>query len=150
MQKDAIFVPAGAGETMHVLGGTHISKLTPEQSGGACYAMEIIVPPGFGPPMHSHEVDSEFFYVTEGEVTLYTPDGERVARKGDFCFLPAGGSHGFRNNGTSDVRALVVITPGIAAHDFFRAVDAETKGAVDVPVVMDLMSKHAIQMVEMA
>jgi len=150
MQKDAIFVPAGVGETMNVLGGTHISKLIPEQSGGSCYAMEIIVPPGCGPPMHSHEIDSEFFYVTQGEITFNTPDGEKVGGPGDFCFLPAGGYHGFRNNGTVDARALVVVTPGVAAHDFFSAVDAETKGAIDVPVVIDLAAKHAIRFPEVA
>jgi quercetin dioxygenase-like cupin family protein len=123
-QQDAIFVPAGAGERMMVLGSTHVSKLTPEQSGGACYAMEITIPPGGAAPMHSHDIDSEFFYVMDGELTLYTPDGETVARVGDFCFLPACGRHAFSNNGTTDVRALVVGTPGIAAHDFFRAVDA--------------------------
>jgi len=150
MKQHALFVPHGAGETMKVLGSTHISKLTPAQSNGACYAMEIIVPPGNGAPMHSHDIDSEFFYVTSGELTVYTPEGETVAGPGDFAFLPARGSHAFRNNGDVDVRALVVVTPGAIAHDFFHAVDAQTKGEVDVPVVMDLAAKHAIRVVEVA
>ena len=142
--KDTIFVPAGAGEQLKILGATHFTKITPEESGGAFTALEIVIPPECGPPMHSHETDSEFFYVLEGELTLTDPDGDIVARPGDFCFLRAGGHHAFRNNTKSDVRALAVVSPGHEAHRFFKQIDAELGGRIDVPVVVDIAGRNGI------
>ncbi len=142
--KDTIFVPAGAGEQLRILGTTHYTKVTPEETGGAFTAVEIVIPPECGPPMHSHETDSEFFYVLEGTLTLTDPDGDIEARPGDFCFLRAGGHHAFRNNGTSNVRALVVVSPGVEAHNFFTQIDAELAGAIDVPVVIDIAGRNGI------
>lgn len=142
--KNTIFVPAGAGEQLKILGTTHTTKITPEDAGGAFTALEVVIPPECGPPMHSHETDSEFFYILEGELTLSDPDGDTVARPGDFCFLRAGGQHAFRNNGKADVRALVVVSPGLEAHRFFTQIDAELNGAIDVPVVVDIAGRNGI------
>lgn len=144
--QNTIFVPAGAGEQLKILGATHYTKITPEQTGGAFTALEIVVPPECGPPMHSHETDSEFFFILEGTLTLSDPDGDIEAGPGDFCFLRAGGHHAFRNNTKSDVRALVMVTPGADAHCFFTSLDAQLQGAVDVPVVVDLAGRNGIRM----
>lgn len=134
--QDTIFVPAGAGETLHILGSTHITKIAPEQTGDQFTALEIVVPPHCGAPMHSHATDSEFFYVLEGTLTISDPDGDIEARPGDFCFLRAGGSHAFRNNSEQNARALVMVTPGIDAHRFFKSIDARAHGQVDVPALI--------------
>jgi quercetin dioxygenase-like cupin family protein len=39
--------------------------VTGEESGGAYFAMEAIVPPGGGPPPHIHTLEDETFYVLE-------------------------------------------------------------------------------------
>lgn len=139
-----VFVPKGQGERLRILGSTHINKITPAQTGGAFSAIEIVIPPDCGPPLHSHEEDSEFFYVLEGTLTLSDPAGDIEAGPGDFCYLAAGGHHAFRNNTTSDVRALIVISPGVAAHRFFREVDAALEGRVDPPVVVDIAGRNGI------
>ena len=143
-QRNTIFVPAGEGEQLKVLGMTHYTKISPEETGGQFTAIVIDIPPECGPPMHSHAADSEFFYVLEGTLTLTDPDGEIEAKPGDFCFLRAGGSHAFRNATDSNVRALAVVTPGNEAHRFFKQVDAELNGAVDIPVVLDLAERNGI------
>ncbi len=142
--RDPIFVPAGAGETLQILGLTHTNKVTPDQTKNAFSVIEIAVPPRCGPPMHTHETDCEFFYVLSGELTLEHPNGVIKAGPGDFCFLPTGGYHAFRNDGDVPVKALAVIAPGVKAHRFFEEVDARLDGSVDVPVVVDIASRNGI------
>jgi uncharacterized cupin superfamily protein len=57
-------------------------------------------------PYHAELVEEEWLIVIEGEVTLRTPDGERVLRAGDVACFPAGpsGAHAVRNHGTVPAR----------------------------------------------
>ena len=143
-ERNTIFVPAGEGEKLSILGMTHYTKITPDETGGQFTAIVIDIPPDCGPPMHSHAADSEFFFVLDGTLTVADPDGEYQARPGDFCFLRAGGSHAFRNDTASHARILAVVTPGKDAHRFFKQVDAELHGAIDVPVVLDVAGRNGI------
>jgi quercetin dioxygenase-like cupin family protein len=142
--QDNIFVPAGAGEQLKILGSTHFTKLTPEQAGGALTALEISIPPDCGPPMHAHASDSELVYVLDGVLTVSGPNGDVEARPGDVCFLPAGGWHAWRNNTGSNVRAFFVITPGLEAHRFFTEIDRRLEGAVDVAVVNEVAGRTGV------
>lgn len=142
--KDPIFVPKGAGERVRVLGSTHINKVAPEQTGGAFSAIEIVVPPGMGPPMHTHANDCEFFYVLEGEITFEHPGGTLKGRPGDFVFLPNGGHHAFRNDGDIDAKALIVISPGVEAHHFFQELDHALGDTIDGAVAVELGNKNGI------
>jgi len=144
-QRNTIFVPAGGGEQLRILGMTHYTKVAPEETDGRFTAIVIDIPPDCGAPMHSHATDSEFFFVLEGTLTLSDPDGDIAARPGDFCFLRAGGSHAFRNETDSPVRVLAVVTPGDAAHRFFKQVDAQLHGALDAPVLVDLADRNGIR-----
>lgn len=142
--RNTIFVPAGGGEQLKVLGMTHFTKVAPEDTGGEFTAIVIDVPPECGPPMHSHVGDSEFLFVLEGTLTLSDPDGDIQAGPGDFCYLRGGGRHAFRNNTDRPVRMLAMVTPGYDAHRFFKQVDADLAGAVDVPVALDLAGRNGI------
>jgi hypothetical protein len=42
------------------------------------------------------------------------------------------------------VRLLAMVTPGHDAHRFFKQVDAELAGSIDVPVVLDLAARNGI------
>ncbi len=81
------------------------------------------VPPGYGVPLHVHDVDDELFLVLEGELTLAGPDGETVAGPGACIPLPRGVPHGFRNATARPARMLVALTPGIQALEMFRQFD---------------------------
>lgn len=144
-QQDTIYIPAGGGHKLQVLDSTHYTKVAPAVTGGQFTALEIVIPPDCGPPMHSHATDSEFFYVLDGTLTISVPEGDIKAGPGDFCFLRAGGHHGFRNETQSEVRALVVITPGIEAHRFFTEVDARVAGTSDMPLTIDLADRNGIR-----
>lgn len=57
-------------------------------------------------PYHFEVVEEEWLIVVSGEVTLRTPEGERVLRAGDVaCFLPGpSGAHAVRNHTDSPAR----------------------------------------------
>ncbi len=57
-------------------------------------------------PYHFELNEEEWLIVVSGEVTLRTPDGERVLRAGDVACFPAGaaGAHAVRNAGSSPAR----------------------------------------------
>lgn len=65
------------------------------------------VPPGEAVwPYHFEVNEEEWLIVVEGEVTLRTPEGERVLRAGDTACFPAGaaGAHAVRNASSSVAR----------------------------------------------
>lgn len=126
----ATFRGVSEGPVHDVLGMRHVYKASSADTGGSYVSFEIHVPSGGGAPPHVHAVDSESFYVLEGELRFTDETGTRVARRGEFVLLPAGGVHAFDNPGAAPARALVVAAPGIEAERFFAEVDA--RGA-DVP-----------------
>jgi len=57
-------------------------------------------------PYHFELNEEEWLIVVAGEVTLRTPDGERILRVGDVVCFPVGaaGAHAMRNAGLSTAR----------------------------------------------
>lgn len=147
---DAIFVPANAGAVQNILGMTHLTKVSPQQDNTALLALEIIIPARAGPPLHRHATDSEFFYVLEGRITFATPDGEIEGGPGDFIYLPAGGAHAFSNKSDTPAKALVVVLPGVAAHNFFSQIDLRMKDEIVPEILVELGERHGLTFVASA
>src|SRR5688572_38567 len=57
-----------AGATLNILGTTHIYKATAAETGGSFSLWELVIPPGSGPPPHTHHREDEAFYVLSGVV----------------------------------------------------------------------------------
>lgn len=142
--EDALFVPAGRGQVHHILGSIHVNKASPADTGGAFSLIEITLPPRMGPPAHTHARDSEAFYILEGEITFETPTGTVTGTAGDVCILPVGGTHAFRNDGDTDARALVVVSPGVDGHRFFTEVDARVKTPADFALVPEIGARTGL------
>ena len=122
-------VNLGAGEGRTVagpVGGPLTFKLTGEESGGSLTAIENVIPPGQGPPLHTHEAEDEAWFVIEGSLRFRIADEESVAEKGSFVFVPRGTPHAFRNDSDEETRILVLFTPsGVEAFfESFAAVPA--------------------------
>ena len=146
-RTDALFRGVNEGPVHGVLGMRHVYKASTRDTGGAYVSFEIEIPSGCGAPPHVHAVDSEGFYVLDGEIRFTDATGTRVARRGEFVFLPSGGMHAFTNAGDAPARALVVAAPGIEAERFFAEVDA--RGA-DVPgpaEVTAMAARHGLTIV---
>jgi len=105
-------VPPGDGRTIEgPVGGPLTFKVRGAESGGALTALENVIPPGEGPPMHVHAGEDEAWYVIAGTLR-FALDGElHSAGAGSFVFVPRGAPHCFQNVGTEPARLLVLFTP---------------------------------------
>lgn len=141
----SIFREGNVGRVHQVLGMRHVYKATAAETGGAYVSFEMEVPPGCAAPMHRHEIDSESFYVLAGEITFTDATGTRVARTGDFVYLPRLGEHAFVNAGEETARALVVASPGVEAERFFAEVDAAfANRPPDVAELTAMAARHGL------
>jgi uncharacterized cupin superfamily protein len=97
--------PEGHRFHMRPIGG----ELGAKQTGTSIYE----IGPGQSTwPYHWEVGPEELLIVISGELTLRTPDGERVLRAGDVASFPAGpgGAHAVRNHGTESARFLMSST----------------------------------------
>jgi quercetin dioxygenase-like cupin family protein len=136
-------VALGPGEGVTIegpAGGPLTFKVRGEQSGGAMTAIENLIAPGDGPPLHVHRGENEAWYVIEGELRFRLGEDEASAPAGSFVFVPRGTPHCFQNPGDRPARILVVFTPsgmerffdrfaslppGAAAPEAFRSIGSE-------------------------
>lgn len=89
---------AGKGEAFAIAGDSYRIVIAGTETEGAFAVIDMLIPPGGGPPPHAHPDFQESFYVLEGEVELTTEAGKLLARQGDFVNIPRGGIiHCFKN-----------------------------------------------------
>lgn len=73
-----------------------------------------------GPAPHFHRTMSEAFFVVSGAIRLYDGTDWLDARPGDFCFVPEGGIHGFRNESGEPASMLILFSPGAPREQYFE------------------------------
>lgn len=120
----------GEGRKVAVGGDVYTILATGAQTGGRFAAFAFFVPPGGGPPPHTHTREDEFFYVTEGELTLDIAGTPAVLRAGDFAHAVRGVRHFFRNTGDVPARALVLASPA-GFEEFLLEVGRPAAGDAD-------------------
>ena len=102
---------AGTGRSYWGPGDLYTFLVTGEESGGAYFAMEAMVPPGGGPPPHIHRREDETFYVLSGSCTFRLGDQRITAGPGDFVNVPRGAVHCFKNESAGMTRLILTFTP---------------------------------------
>jgi len=115
-----------AGSTLNVLGVTHIYKATGAETAGSFSLWEAVVPPGAGPPPHTHAREDEAFYVLSGELVFEFEDepAPRRVAPGGFFFGTRGRRHSFRNAGDEPARVLILSAPSCGLDQMFAELDA--------------------------
>ena len=103
--------PVGSARMYWGPGDLYKFLVTGEETGGAYFAMEALVPPGGGPPPHTHAREDETFYVLEGDVDFRLGDRRVTAGPGDFVNVPRGAVHNFHNAGSETARLILTFTP---------------------------------------
>jgi quercetin dioxygenase-like cupin family protein len=103
--------PSQTGRTYWGPGDAYTFLVTGDETDGAYFAMEAIVPQGGGPPPHIHTREDETFYVLEGECTFRLGDETITAGPGDFVNVPRGQVHNFFNERPDLLRMIVTFTP---------------------------------------
>ena len=93
-------------------GGIYRIVTTTAQTGGIHFALDCTEKPGGGPPLHVHETEEEYFFVTEGEFTFSIDGKITKAKAGESVFVPRGKVHCFKNCTNQDARMLALFTPG--------------------------------------
>jgi mannose-6-phosphate isomerase-like protein (cupin superfamily) len=110
-QPQIVVRAAETGPAFWGPGDRYTFLVTGEQTGGAYFVMEALVPPGGGPPPHIHHHEDETFYIVEGECSITIGDTVVQAQRGDFVNIPRGVAHCFYNNGDVTTRMIVTFTP---------------------------------------
>ncbi|THF69584.1 cupin domain-containing protein [Deinococcus sp. Arct2-2] len=97
-------------EHLAVVGDTYTIVVDGEQTNGRYTLMDMLIPPGGGPPPHRHDFE-EMFTIVEGEVTLTFRGETVVAGPGTTVNIPANAPHQFQNKGKGMLRMLCLCSP---------------------------------------
>jgi quercetin dioxygenase-like cupin family protein len=104
-------VRPGEGECVWMTGNQYTFQAVAEDTGGSYTLFEGVIPPGAGPPPHSHSREVEGIYVLQGELTFYVEDETFQLGPGCFINLPQGVVHSFKNQGVETARMLDLVAP---------------------------------------
>jgi quercetin dioxygenase-like cupin family protein len=137
--------PADTGPAFWGPGDHYTFLVTGEESGGAYFAMEALVPPGGGPPPHLHTREDETFYLLEGEIEFRLGDDVVTAGPGDFVNVPRGTVHSFFNASTATARMILTFTPAGMEHFFLETLDPAPNGATEVPANTDDVAARYVE-----
>lgn len=123
--------------------------VTGKESSGSVAVFELSVPAGqrLMAPAHSHDHYEETAYGITGVIS-FTVDGNVCdVGPGDALCIPRGAVHRFDNNGSTDAKALCVVTPAAIGPEYFRDVAEVAKasaGAPDKAKMVEIMRRHGL------
>jgi quercetin dioxygenase-like cupin family protein len=129
---DLNILRAGEGRAYWVVGDRYTFLASGEDTGGSYALIHAEVPPGGGPPPHTHRREDEAFYVLEGELSVQADGHTLPATPGAWITLPKGSRHFFRNTGASTARMLILVTPS-GLEKFFAEVGREATSRAEAP-----------------
>jgi len=134
METNIRVVDKQAGKTLGVAGGNYRIIVSGEETGNNYAVIEMTVPPGGGPPPHSHPLTQEMFYVLEGEVEFKTENGKSTLAAGGFVNIPFGGAiHCFKNNSGAVAKLLCTVVPA-GLEKIFEAIGIPVAAGEFLPV----------------
>ena len=94
-----------------VVGDTYTVLLSGEQTDGRFAMIDMLIPPGGGPPPHRHSFE-ECFRVLAGSIEVRLRDLPPVRLEaGDSANIPANAPHAFRNTADTEARLLCTVAP---------------------------------------
>lgn len=136
------------GEAFWLLGMLETIKIGAEDTGGEYGVIEAVMRKGDGSPWHVHHEEDEWFYVLDGELTLYVGDARLTLTAGSFAFGPKGVPHTFIAE-TEGARMLIGLQP-VQFEGFLREVGEPAPERVlpprpDAPPNMELILPIAEQ-----
>jgi quercetin dioxygenase-like cupin family protein len=118
-----IALQPGEGDARWFLDALGTIKAAPETTNGQVAVLEFRWPEGSGSPLHVHHDEDEWFYVIEGELTLWVGGDVVVAPAGSFVYGPRDIPHTFVVTSSGEARFLMVTHPAPFA-DFVRTLSS--------------------------
>ena len=137
--------PAATGPAYWGPGDHYTFLVTGEESGGAYFVMEALVPPGGGPPPHIHTREDETFFLIEGAIEFTLGEETITAAPGDFVNVPRGTVHGFRNAGRATARMVLTFTPAGMERFFEETLEQAPSDATEVPDNVDEVAARYVE-----
>jgi quercetin dioxygenase-like cupin family protein len=114
-----------------LVGDTYTILIKGDDTAGKYTLIDMLVPPGGGPPPHRHDFE-EMFSVLEGEVEVTFRGEKLVAKAGETINVPANAPHAFRNVADKSARLLCMCTPP-GQEEFFAEVGTPVKTRTEPP-----------------
>lgn len=142
----AYALKSGKGRPIWFIGGLLTWKVVSVNSKGLYELVEQRGAHGFGAPVHTHERETEGFYILRGEMTFILDNKKIYASEGDFLFVPAGARHAFVVD-SAEARFLTVIAPP-GLETFFDELGQPAKALRLPPRSIGVPSLERIQAVQ--
>ena len=133
------------GEAFWLFGMLATIKLSGDDTAGQYGVIEIVVPAGLGSPWHIHPDEDEWFYVVDGELTLFVGEARLDLSAGSFAFGPKGVPHTFIGGSSGGATALFGFQP-VMFEGFLREVGQPAPAHV-LPPPLDRKSDTGGQLV---
>ncbi len=141
MPDDAPIIRLPGEGTPNRAFGERLIRIRASETAGRFALIEEPVPPGWGPPLHVHQREDEFFQVLEGMFRFRCGDAVQEGGAGTTAFLPRGVPHSFRNIGSGTGRLLVGLTPG-GFEGFFE--EAAAAGVTDAAAAEAIAARYGV------
>src|SRR5689334_23566580 len=120
-----------------VVGDIYTVLLSGEQTDGRFAMLDMLIPPGGGPPPHRHNFE-ECFRVLEGSLEVRVRDLPPVRLEaGDTANIPANAPHAFRNPAQVPARLLCTAAPAGLEKFFAEFGDPVPARTSPAPVLSD-------------
>lgn len=118
-------------------GDTYTFLATTEETDGAYFVLEGLVPHGAGPPPHIHHDQVETFYVVEGQLEIMVDGQVHEVQAGGFVHVSKGSPHSFINRSQAPVKFIATFVPAVNVEKFFREAMEETQDRNATPPQLD-------------
>jgi quercetin dioxygenase-like cupin family protein len=120
--------PDASGEWWEVTPGEKFTIRTSVKETGGLYTMiEVVGASRNGVPVHTHANEEEHFIVLDGSVHLTNGDQSLALTAGDSATVKRGTPHAWCNLSDSDVRMLIIFSPG-DMEEAFRLIGSMNDG----------------------
>ena len=154
--KQMQIVHTAQGALYQVMSDRIQVKTSSADTDEAYVIVEVVSPPGGGPPRLATHPQQETFYILEGEFGIDTlRDGvpaRDVARAGDVVNIPGMVPHTFRNIGSAPGRFIAISAPGGMDRFFAElgvpitdpANPSKPSGPPDMQRVIEICARHNV------
>lgn len=132
------------GRSIRFLNGRFDLKLAGSDTEGGMCIFDTIRTERGGPPLHLHDAQDEWFFVTEGAFDVRIGGTTHRLEAGDSVFGPRGVPHAFANI-TETGRLVVLFQPAGTMEAFFAAGSAH--GPLSPPEFAALSALHGMTVV---
>jgi quercetin dioxygenase-like cupin family protein len=119
-----------------VVADTYTLLINGTDTAGRYALIDMLVPPGGGPPPHRHDFE-EMFHVLHGEIQVTIRGQTSVAKAGETVNVPALAPHSFTNPTDSPVRLLCLVSPAGLEQYFAEFADRVASRTAPAPKLSD-------------